>query len=325
MKVIITGATGFIGRNLAERCLMEGYDVACCGRSADKLKTMPSNIKTMRFDITDREGAEKAFKKEGADLVFHCAANTVNRSINCLRKVNVEGTRNVLEASLAAKIKKIVYLSSISVISGNRMSLMTDTLPYASLTKYGASKIEAEKLALSYRNAGLQIAILRPAMVYGEDDCHWLPFLIFLLKLRLLPIVGAGENRYPLVYIQNLLDVMIKCVSEENAYSGTFLVADNEQIQINELFNYIAKIINSKPPMRIFYNVNPVFSSIPILGKCFSIFREDRVCCLKSLKERINYLPGVTFYEGMEKTLLSQMRRKNSASCLFRQAVNLFM
>lgn len=303
MKVIIVGATGFIGKKLAKRCIEEGYEVLCIGRALHKISCFSDSARLIHLDILDRERIKEVFAKEKPDILFHCAAHTRNTSMRTLRRVNVEGTRNVLDACVEAKVKKVIYLSTISVICGNATATLNDDLPYSPLSIYGISKIEAEQLAIAYREKGIKIAILRPTLVYGESEPHWLYLLVNLLRIRLLPILGKGENRYPLVYVENLIDVMMLAVINEAAYKGTYIVSDKEAVTIKELFTFVSKTCGFRSPLHLPRFIALFLVKMPFIKGNFRIFTENKVCNIENLKEEFGYIPRVSFYSGMFNAL----------------------
>ncbi len=246
---------------------------------------------------------KKIFEQDKPEIVFHCAARTEYCSKKLLDETNIEGTRNILDACLLHHVKKAVYLSSLSVISANRCIFLTEDLPYSAANNYGASKVEAEKLAISYREKGLQIAILRPAMVYGENDTHAFSLLIDLVKKRLFPVIGKGENRFPLVYINNLIDVMELSLSNDAIYEGVYIVSDSEAVSTKQLLKYIADFWGVRSPIELPSFLMPLFCSLPFLGKRFSLFFEDKVCSIQRLRNRLNYAPRIPLCDGLRKTV----------------------
>ena len=309
MKALITGATGFIGKRLMRRLLQNRFEVVCAGRSLHTPTNCFNRTKAVYLDIEDRERVGKVFRKEQPEIVFHCAALTREQPLDILRGVNVEGTRNILDASLKEGVSKIVYLSSISVIAGNSTSVLTEELPYKARNHYGQSKIEAEQLVMEYRKKGLRIAILRPTMVYGEDDPHGVSLLIDLIRWRLFPILGSGENRISLVYVENVIDVMILSTTKDAAYEGTYIIADKERVSFGELFEYIAKTLGVKSPFRISQFLVSLFMHFPFVGKRLYIFMEDKVCSIRRLREKLGYIPRVSFYEGMKRTVITHKEK----------------
>ena len=146
MKIFVTGATGFIGRNLVERLVKEGHDVISGYRSQAKLKSLPESVRKARIYVEYKETISHVLRREKPDVVYHCAALVESQSLERLRRVNVGGTRNVLEACLNEGVTKVIYLSSVSVITGNKEVPLRDDLPYKATNPYGESKIEAEKI-----------------------------------------------------------------------------------------------------------------------------------------------------------------------------------
>jgi len=311
MKVFVTGATGFIGNHLIRRLIDENYEVVCSGRSLSKLGNVISKVKALYLDIEDGRALKRALSQEEPDILFHCAAFVENRLPKRLFSTNVEGTRNVLNECLENKIKKIVYLSSVSVISGNPQSPLTDDLPLSATNQYGESKIEAERLAVAYRKKGLKIAILRPCMVYGEDEPHLLALLVKLIRWRLLPILGSGKNKLQLVDVENVVDVMMLCLLKEEAFEGTYIVADKEALSTKELFGYIAEAIGAKVPLQIPSSLIPLLTHLPVIGKNFSLLLKDRTYSVERLKEKLGYVPRISVYEGIKRSVLALSARRD--------------
>jgi len=305
MKILITGATGFIGKNLARRLVKKGHEVIAGGRSLHKLKDLSEKVKTVYFDLNKKEALQKILKDEKPDLVYHTAALVESLSIDKLREVNVKGTENVLCASFSNGIKKVIYISSVSVATGNKEVPLTEEMPFNATNLYGQSKLEAEKVALEYRKKGLKIAIIRPCMIYGENEPHALGGMILALRLRMLPVFGNGENRLHLVGIDNVVDLLILCLSKEEAYEGSYFVADKEVLSIKEVLNYMAKVIGAKPPFIIPEKMADIFKKIPLVGKRISFCMKDRVYSIKRLEEKLGYVPRVSVYDGLKKAVLS--------------------
>jgi len=316
MKAFVTGATGFIGRHLAARLVEEGHGVISAGRSFDKFKASPikkirdlsDNTRNVYMDLEDKEAVALLLEREKPEVVFHCAASVDDWRLERLRRINACGTENVLEACLKAGVKKVVYLSSVSVISGNDAVPLTDELPYKANTAYGESKIEAEKIAINYRKKGLKIAILRPCMVYGEDEPHALFLLMKAIKRRILPVFGSGDKKIQLVSVENVVDIMILSFLKEEAYSGTYIVADKETLTVKELFSYMAKILGTKAPLSIPMPITLVLSKIPFIGKKIGLFLKDRLYDIGRLNDKLGYVPRISTYDGIREAALAHKR-----------------
>jgi len=305
MKVLITGATGFIGKRLSERLVQRGNEVICTGRMLSKLGSLLDKVSPIRLDIENLSALRDVLARTRPDIVFHCAALVDNSSLDKLMRVNRDGTRNLLDACAKESIEKVVYLSSIAVISGNSQTPLTDNLPYNATNRYGASKIEAEKIALSYRKEGRKIAIIRPVMVYGEDEPHLFGLLSSLIRWRVLPIVGPGHNRLQLVCVDNVVDLMMLALDRNETYEGTYIIADKEALNIRELFEYMAKVQGARGPFIIPENLASLLALIPFIGRRLSFFGKDRAYSIQRIKEKLGYVPRISVYDGLKKALLS--------------------
>jgi nucleoside-diphosphate-sugar epimerase len=283
-NILITGATGFIGRHLAQRLIKDNaYNIFCLVRNLKKADFLYNwGAKLIPGDITDKASLRVLGDYE-IDTTFHCAAYVNDKNLKLLHKVNVLGTENVCDLSLKLGVRQMVYLSSVAVVSGNTSVPLTENLSYCATNRYGESKIEAEKMALDYRRRGLKMIILRPPMVYGEDEPHMLRFLLFLLKHRLLPLVG-GRNRLHLAYVENVIAAMIFSLDKEIFYKDSFFVADNESLTVKEIFMIFSKTIGAKPPWIVPDYLKPLILHLPYFGKRISFFLKDRVYNIEKIK-----------------------------------------
>jgi len=284
MNILITGATGFIGRFLVQRlCLDEQNNIFCLVRKNSKnIKYLtPFKVKFIYADITEASFI-KEIKGLDLDVIFHCAGYVGNKRER-LCKVNVLGTKNICELALKLNIKKMVYLSSVAVVSGNENLPLVEDLPYKATNIYGISKIEAEKIVLDYRKKGLKVVILRPCMVYGESEPHLLGLFLFLLKHRLFPLIDEGKYKLHLLYVKNLIEAMIFSLSKEEFTEGTFFVADKEILTLKEIVDIFVKAIKAKPPLRIPSYLKPVLLNLPFLGRRLKFFLKDRIYSIKKL------------------------------------------
>ena len=209
MNILITGATGFIGRHLVKRLANEGkYNITCLIRTTSNIALLkPYNVEFIYADITDASALTKI--KGDFDILYHCAALVYNDDPSTLDHINKVGTHNACELAYRLGVKRFVYLSSVAVVSGNDNVPLIEDLPYAATNKYGQSKIEAEKTVLEYRNKGVPTVILRPPMVYGPDEPHMMGALLKLLKYRLLPTINNGKNHLHMIYVENLVEALV--------------------------------------------------------------------------------------------------------------------
>jgi len=304
MKIFVTGATGFIGRHLVKRLVEEGHEVIAGSRSSTKLKVLPDGVKKARIYLEYKETIDNILKKEKPDVVYHTAALVESSSLKNLRRINVDGTWKVFESCLEHRIKKIIYVSSIAVIAGNKTMPLTEELQFKANNAYGQSKLEAEEVALEYRKRGLDIAIIRPCMVYGEDEPHGLGVVIKALKRRMLPIFGTGDRKIQLVSVENVVDVLVLSLSKKEAFEGSYIVADKEILTLKEMFSLMADAIGVKPPICIPRGITLILSKIPLIGKVPLFFLKDRLYSIERLSKKLNYVPKVSTYDGLKEAVL---------------------
>jgi nucleoside-diphosphate-sugar epimerase len=225
-------------------------------------------------------------------------------------QVNAEGTRNILEACLNARIARIIHVSSVAVISANPAIPLRDDLPYSASNPYGSSKIEAEKIAVGYRKKGLDIAIVRPSFVYGEEEPHLLPRLVRLAGKRLLPVLGKADNRLHLVSVDNVVDVIILCIFKEEALSGTYIVADKKPLTVRRFFEVLAEAQGAKPPLNIPEPVFTLLRHLPIIGRKVSFLKKDRFYSIERIEDILGYTPRINSDEGLRKSVIALKERR---------------
>ena len=293
MKILVSGATGFIGRNLVKELIKRGNEVYCLVRrtsprvnflreidTGDNEYKSPM-LKLIYGDITDKESLAKI---EGDFKVFfHCAGAVENRNWRRLYMVNVKGTENVCELALRLGVERLIYLSSVAVVSGNSEVPLYEDLPYKSTNLYGESKIEAEKRVLDARKKGLRVCILRPCMVYGREEPHLLNLLLFLLKYRLFPLLEEGKHLWHLLYIGNLINALILALNNDKLLEKVFFVADEDILTVKEVLFTLCEAIGAKPPFNLPNRFTPLVLSLPYFKK-LKFFLKDRVYSIERIK-----------------------------------------
>ena len=251
-RVLLTGATGFIGSRVAEMlALRDGWQVRALVHnpgSAARLARLPVDM--VHMDLGWPQDLAKVV--EGCDAIVHCAVGTAWGDRNEIFKVTVEGTRKLLEAARTAKVKRFVHLSTIGVHNLDMSGLLDETASIAPPTGnvYGESKAEAERLVLNAAKLGLASVVLRPACVYGP----------FGHSFTICPIQALAESRFRwiqsadapsnTVYIDNLIEAIVKVleVPVEKIRGEVFTISDPEQMSWREFYSYFAKALGFSLP-----------------------------------------------------------------------------
>jgi nucleoside-diphosphate-sugar epimerase len=236
MRILVTGAGGFIGGWVVEFLHLTGFgQVRAAVRrwpSAARIGRFP--VETVLCDILNRGQVECAV--EGVDAVVHCAYGP--------REVNIEGTENLLKASLRAGVGRFVHLSTIDVY-GRREGSIDETSPFRYTgSEYGDSKIEAEKLCIRYSQEGFSLVVLRPTVVYGPHCKLWITKFAERLRSGKWGIFrGLEEGLCNLVYITDLIEAILLSLKTDNVAGQAFNINGGEVITWNEYFRRLNRAL----------------------------------------------------------------------------------
>ncbi len=206
MKVLVTGATGFLGSHTVAALQARGDEVLAIGRDPVKLGRLTAP--TVRADLTDLPALTRACR--GVDAVVHTAALSAPWGrLEDFQRSNVLGTQNVLNACLQTGVRRLIHISSPAVIFDDQDQFaVPDDAPYPLRfsSHYALTKKLAEELV---RAAPLERVVLRPKALYGPGDRSLLPRLVRAARLGRLPQIGDGQNRLELTYISDAVTAIL--------------------------------------------------------------------------------------------------------------------
>jgi nucleoside-diphosphate-sugar epimerase len=245
VKVLVTGAAGFIGSTLVRRLAVhDRFQVRAAARSAPR--DLSPAVEVVGCDLT--ENADWAAQLDGMDAVVHLAArvhmmrDTAADPSAEYQRVNVAGTLNLARQAAACGVRRFVFLSSIKV-HGESGTYRESDVP-APQDAYGKSKHVAEVgLRSVAADTGLEITIIRPPLVYGPGVRANFAALIRAVRRGTPLPLGAVHNRRSLVAVDNLVDFIITCMEHPAAANETFLVSDGDDLSTSELVRRLARAI----------------------------------------------------------------------------------
>ncbi len=253
MKILITGGTGFIGSQLALRCQQDGHRVCVLGRE----DANPTEIGNQKFladngveillgSVVDRDRMFSV--TESVDIVFHLAAaqHEMNISDDIFRQVNVEGTRNILDASVSAGVKRFVHGSTIGVYDKDSVDAVDESTLLRPDNIYGVTKLEGEEVVASYFE-NIPSVIVRISETYGPGDRRLLKLFRMIQKGRFF-MIGGGKNIHQLIYIDDLVQGLLMASIETEAIGEVLLLAGTERLTSNEMAQSIADAIDVRGP-----------------------------------------------------------------------------
>jgi 2-alkyl-3-oxoalkanoate reductase len=234
--VLVTGATGFLGGRLTESLVRQGFRVRALVRQRSKAARLESiGIEICVGDVQDIHTLKTAM--ETADIVIHAAADTSGDARGG-ELTTVMGTRNMIEAALNVGIKQFIYLSSCSVygIADCRPGQQVDESgplerhPEAR-GHYSNAKFKAEQIVVGAMNNGhMNITCLRPGTIWGPGGETFTPMMGIKAGSKLFGMIGRWDFVLPIVYLDNLVSAVIKCINHPGAYNKIFNVVDPQQV-----------------------------------------------------------------------------------------------
>lgn len=317
MKILVTGGTGFTGSHLVRRLLGKGHDVLVIdiqkGGDFDELIKLGADIKI--GSITDRELVHSCIN--GCDLVYHLAAafRQINVSKQFYWDVNVEGTRNLLEASLDSKIKRFIHCSTIGIYGDVKSPPADENSEPAPADYYQYSKLQGEKIVKEYSEKGLYTVIIRPSGIYGPGDCGRFLMLYQFVKKGTFFMFSNGNIDYHTVYIDNLIDAFELASQIEGINGEDFIIADERVYTLNDIITQVAGALGTKVKIRYlpFWPLwfaalvcelfcKPFGISPPLFRRRADWFRMVRSFKIDKAKKRLGYKPRVDLAEGLAIT-----------------------
>jgi len=298
VKVLITGIAGFIGSNLAERLLdVGGHEVIGIDNlSYGVRQQIPEGVDFHELDIRSKE-IYRLF--DGIDVVFHLAAK------NCISDcqadpvetadINVTGTVNVFEAARRAGVKKVIYAESSALYEGTK-TFPTPETEIKPESFYAASKAASMWFAQAYqRFSDLQFTALRYFCVYGprQDYRRTIPpvmssFIIRLLKGQPPIIYGNGKKRRDFVYVDDVNDFHILCMTDERTGGKVFNLGSGRNYSVNEVYQMVADLLDT--------HIEPVHEP-DLLGEA-----QETLADIKAVRQ-LSWQPRTDIMQGLRKMI----------------------
>ena len=253
MKILITGAGGWLGSELTERLLEEGnYIRAFVLFSSKKLNELKEKyddlLEIVEGDICNKDDLNKSL--EDIEQVYHLAAKVHSlpkskEEEEQFFKINTEASEKLFELCLEHKVKRVIFYSSVSVY-GESEEIIDVNSPKNPVTAYAKSKLMAEEIGIRlFKEKGLPITIIEPVTVYGGDDVGNFEKLKNLVNKGFVPRFGDGENKKTVIYYKDLISMTIKIANDVNTL-GKIIICGSESISYNYIINILSKNSSKK-------------------------------------------------------------------------------
>lgn len=304
-KVLIVGATGFIGRNLTEKLSRKKCQVSILLRNKKDIIRF-SNLDAKFFVGSLSSIAKLKQATKNIDIVFNCSGALPHHRLsdNLYKKTNVDGVKNLMDVCLKNKVKLVVHLSTVGIY-GNISKNTSELSVPKPVDVYSKSKLAGDEIVYLYRKKGLKTVIIRPTIAYGPGDTRPAIFgMVKLIKYNLFVPIGSGKNFFHTVFIDNLIQAIILSATKKSAVNEDFIIGDIPCPRARTLWSKIAKNLGKKLlPVYV-----PKFMAYLGLGLFFkrqvNFLSENKKYNTSKAVRLLNYKPKVSLTIGVKKTIL---------------------
>lgn len=299
MKILITGAGGWLGSELTENILKEGNFVRAfvlfTSTRLNELKNKyVDKLEIIEGDICDDQLVNESLKD--IDIVYHLAAKVHSLPKNKkdeedFFKINTEGSKILFNNCINNNVKRVIFYSTVSIYGESDYEINSES-KVNPVTAYGKSKLEAEKFGMKlFKEKGLPITIIEPVTVYGGDDVGNFEKLKSLSLKGILLRFGNGENKKTVIYYKDLISMTIK-IANSNEAIGKRIICGTEHISINNI-NEVFRELGNKRKIR--FNINNSISNF-----CVRTFNLIGVSLTKKIARQITVLKSNNIYDLSE-------------------------
>ena len=317
IRALVTGSDGFIGSRVVARLLRDGIDVRALVRrglatkraARDDAAPDGARLERHRGDVCDRRAVERA--TEGCDVVFHCAYG--GASLQDARRINVEGTRHVVDAAARGGIRRVVHLSSMAVHGYRFPEVLTEEFPVTTGgDAYSMSKAEGETLAFAIGAAkGVEIVALRPSLVYGPRSPYWVVSYFERTKNEQITLIDGGAGLANLVWVDDVVEAMITAWQHPAAAGEAFLISGEHPVTWREYVGRFAEMCGKPMPPSIpgwrakieapWRRVWGTLTQRPrgLSGMDLTLMPNRTTVSIAKAKRDLAYAPAVSFDDGM--------------------------
>ncbi len=306
--IVVTGASGRLGHLLVKRLLEEGNSVGALIKDRGEIRELPPGAIPMMGNITNRNELNDAFS--GAEVVYHTAGLMHTKaSTQEMMLINVEGTKNVAAACVKNKVKRLVFTSTTDVYGNKRKGIIDESTEPFATDKYGYTKMLAEQEVMK---SGAPYTILRIATIYGPSFEHSFFKIFKALKEGNVVIIGRGDNRLPMVHIDDVIDAMVMVMKKRSAcINKIYNISDGDGHTQEYLMKLASGMLGVAAPTK---HVQEIV--VKLLAKTRNIDSDelrfitaDREPAIGSIKKDLGWEPRVHVEQGGKKLVDDFIRR----------------
>lgn len=327
-RVLITGASGFLGRRMVEMLVERGYQVRALVRKTSRIDPLRlPGVEIFYGDVTDAQSLQPAFA--GIDYVVHAVADTSGTEAGA-RLVTIQGTRNILDLCASHPVRKLVYISSCSVYGVAECQVGQVVDENASLERfperrgaYSWGKLAAEKLVTDFMARGKIPAVcLRPGTIYGCGGENYTPMLGFSFGDKVFAVIGDGRFVLPLVYVDNLVEAIRVAMLEDKSSGQIYTVVDPRQVDKKRYMDHFIRKLHPRASF-LYVPYSLLSAAVSVQEKVFGLLKRRPVMTLYRLKssqnpiiydpakimQELNWHPLVSFEEAVQRIIAREQTK----------------
>ena len=306
--ILMTGATGFIGRHLLPALHKQNLQLILAIRR-HPINELSHNHKIINVGEIN-ETINWLDKLKRVDTVIHLAARahqlndqSINPEAEFLR-INCEGTKNLAKQAIAAGVKHFIFISSIGAMATLSDTIISEESPCQPDTPYGRSKLNAETALVELcRKTQMNWTILRPTLVYGPNNPGNMERLFALVTKKLPLPLGSIVNSRSLLYVGNLVDAIIKCIEDDRAKNQTFIVSDGEDLSTSELIFRMGNAMGKRPlllpfPPLLLRLAAKIIKKEEVADRLLGSLQVDS----SKIRQMLDWKPPYTVDQGLQAT-----------------------
>ena len=303
---LVTGGTGWLGSRLVAMLTAAGREVRC-----------------FEGDVRDRAALDQFTANAAGASVFHCAGVIHPRRAAEFDEVNATGTSNVLDAAINAGARRFIHVSSNSPFGANPSpsDVFDESSPYNPYMGYGRSKMKGEQAVIAAGERGrIETVVIRAPWFYGPGQPPRQTQFFTMIKKGAFPIVGGGENRRSMAYVDNLAQGLLLAERVDAARGHAFWIADERPYSMNEIVDTVERVLERDFKIAVSHKRTRVPSivsdtarvadramqSIGLYDQRVHVLSEMNLtiaCSIAKAKQLLGYQPAVALEEGMRRSI----------------------
>jgi nucleoside-diphosphate-sugar epimerase len=326
-RAFLTGGTGFIGASAARHLQASGWSVVVLTRDAGRVpRDLHKRVKVVPGDL--QNPASFTHEMRGCDVVLHCAKSDDSDPLT-RAKIDLNGTKRLLDAAVTTDVRRFVYLSSIAAYGTTPDGVVDEGFPrIAPADLYGRTKLQLEQEVL-WKASSIEVVVLQPANVYGQGQCWWGRGMLDLMRLGKVIMVNDGEGVANMVHVADVVQAIENALTTPGIGGESFLVSDGRPITWQQYYLALERLLgrnatislpaakasilsselqNRSLPARTFRWLNRKMLGRPVIfplsADAIETFCRKTVFSIAKARQRLGYKPHYDFPSGLKTITL---------------------